>query len=109
MVFMNKINGEILSHISYFILSFLLLTLWLLKENGEKYYLSWSVVNFLSIAFLLTFGRRHYRSIKEVYRKNALEEDAEYYIFLVYLPCFNTFCAGLIVIDFVYTKIKSIK
>ena len=106
---MQKRYITFLNHIFYFILSFLLLTLWLFKENGGKFFLFWSIVNFVSIIILLTFGKKYYRTIKEAAEKCNREDEKWYCLLCVYIPLCNTIHAGLVLVDFIHDKIKYLR
>lgn len=102
-------HKNILNHLTYFVLSFLLLSLCIFKENGDRYFLFLSVVNFFSIVVLLTFGQKYYRTIKEAADKCNREDEKGYCLLCVYVPLYNTMYAGLILIDFVHNAIASLK
>ncbi len=105
---MKKNYKKILNHICYFILSFMLLVLWLFTENGDKYVLFWATVNLISIFILLTFGQRYYKTVKEVAEKYNKKDEKWYCLLCVYIPLYNTLYAGFILVDSIRNKMKSL-
>ena len=74
------------------IISFIILSLSQL-DTERKIFIFLAVINFVSIIFLLTFGRPYYRKIEVFADKNSLEVEHIFPVFLVYIPFINTLYA----------------